>query len=423
MMRHWNVQERLVDVLGRERRDVQNLMRAAVLDADLQETVVTLMRGKAMREGINPDDMPAFGPGPPREEAQEGIAGLGSVVTGRGPEHGFRFREDHFLTHIKIDGSTGGGKTALLTHMSLQVHHAGKPVWWFDTEGDVTQFVVAAAPDVLVLNYKDLRLGLFNGPETEDLSWQEYLSKLINTFRFTIWCGDGMGNLTRDICIHLRETQGCFTLFDFNDELLRRKYSVKSREGQYWEGLKNRFEGMIVPLLGVTYGSGSHDLRALMGRSIVWQLHGLSGDVLAFWITVLMLWVYLVSEIASEPELGILLVFDEFTRICNRQRMQRQDGSEGFLLDFVRTCRKRQIGILLATQTPHLLPRVVLSNTNSWVVLRPTDGYFLRCVSDALDLDAEQQQCLMELPDRNPRRAVVRCPGYPEPFLVEIPEL
>lgn len=381
------------------------------------------MRGKAMKEGINPNSLPAFGPGPPREEAQEGIAGLGPVVTGRKPAHSFRFREDHFLTHIKIDGSTGGGKTALLTHLSLQVHQAGKPVWWFDTEGDVTQFVVAAAPDVLVLSYKDLRLELFNGPETEDLDWQEYLSKLINTFRFTIWFGDGMSNLARDISIHLRETQGSFTLFDFNDELLRRKFRVKYREAEYWAGLNNRFGGMIVPLLGMTYGSGSHDVRALMGRSVVWQLHGLSDDLLAFWTTVLMLWVYLVSEIASTPELKILLAFDEFTRVCNRQRMQRQDGGESLLLDFVRTCRKRQIGMLLATQTPHLLPRVVLSNANSWVVFRPTDGYFLRCVSGALDLDAEQQHCLMELPDRHPRRALVRCPGCPEPFLVEIPEL
>jgi len=78
---------------------------------------------------------------------------------------------------------------------------------------------------------------------------------------------------------------------------------------------------------------------------------------------------------------------------------------------------------MLATQTPHLLPKAILSNTNTWIVMRPTDRYYLNCVSTALNLDRDQEQCLMELPDRGPRRAVVRCPGFAESFLAEIPEL
>jgi DNA helicase HerA-like ATPase len=96
---------------------------------------------------------------------------------------------------------------------------------------------------------------------------------------------------------------------------------------------------------------------------------------------------------------------------------------DNFLIDFVQTSRKRGIGILLATQTPHLLPRAIMSNVNTSIVLRPTDGNFLRCVSQALDLDRDQEECLMELPDRHPRRAIVRCPGCPQPFMVELPEL
>lgn len=412
----------LAEVLGREDPKVRRLVSAAH-DPKMQDAVRLLLRGLARERGIDPDDPPPFGPGPPREEAEAGMAELGWVVTGRGPEYRFRFREGHFLTHMQIDGSTGGGKTLILVHLSLQVHRAGTPVWWLDSEGDLAAFVAAAAPEVMVLNYKDLRLALFEGPEATGLEWLEYLSKLINTFRFAIWFGDGMSNMTRDVAVALRERYGFFTVFEFVDELLRRKYKVKARAAQYWEGLKNRFEGLIVPALGQVYGSGSHDIRALMGRSIVWQLQGLSQDGLALWVTVLLLWMYLAAPITSEPRLNNLLVFDEFGRIC-RQRGRDQPGTgDNFILDFVQTCRKRQIGILLATQTPHMLPRVILSNTNSWVVLRPTDGHFLRCVSQALELNLNQQQCLMELPDRSPRRAIVRCPGCPQPFMVELPEL
>jgi hypothetical protein len=305
----------------------------------------------------------------------------------------------------------------------LQVHRDGTAVWWFDTEGDISAYVAAAAPEVPVLSYKDLRLALFDGPESADVKWLEYLSKLINAFRLAICSGDGMSNMIRDISICLKEREGFFTVFEFVNELLRRKYNVKGREAQYWESLKNRFEGMIVPGLGQVYGSGSHDMGALMGRSVVWQLQGLSRDLLAMWVTVLLLWMHLCARITSSPTPKNLLVFDEFRRICQWQGGDKIGMGDNLILDFIQTCRKRRIGILLATQTPHMLPWEVLSNMNSWVVLRPTDGHFLKCVARALDLDRDQQQCLMELPDRNPRRAIVRCPGCPELFMVEIPRM
>jgi len=399
---------------------VSALVNSPFLPTDQRMKLTRYLSSRASVESPIPQP---FAPGPPSKEAEAGIAEIGLVVTGRGPEFPFRFREDHLLTNTQVDAATGGGKTVILAHLGLQAHAAGTAAWFFDTEGDLGNYVLANALDVQVLSYRDLRLALFDGPQVEGLQWREYLGKLVSTFDETLFAKQGMQNMTREIALELRERQGHFNVFDFNEALLRRKYRLNSREGGYWESLRNRFEGSIIPFLGETYGSGSHDIRALLQQSIVWQLEGLAGDLLSFWVTVLLLWVQLASQVTPRPRLRNLMVFDEFTRVCSKERSRQATMSESFTLDFIRTCRKRQIGMMIATQTPHLLPDAVLSNTNTWIVLRPTDGYFLRCVSQALDLDRDQEQYLMELPDRNPRRAVVRCPGLPEPFLVEIPEL
>jgi len=402
-------------------KDVMALVNSPILPRDKKAKLAKFLSGHAARHSPIPHP---FLPGPTREEAEAGIAEVGSVVTGKGPEFPFRFREEHFLCHLLSAGSTGAGKSTVLFHLGIQVHRSAIPVWFFDTESDLAAYAVAAAPDILLASYRDVRMALFEGPEAQDLSWQEHLAKLLATFGWSVLAGDAMCNMARETCIALRERQGPFTLIDFYEALLRLKYKVNSREFNFWESLRNRFGGFIVPLLGETFGSpGSHDIRALMGKSVVWDLHALSPDMVNFFMTVLLLWVHLVSPVRSSPRLRLLLVLDEFGRVSGRQQAERWGMGEPLLFDFMRTCRKREIGVLIGTQTPQLLPRQVLSLTNSYVVMRPPDGNFLECVSDALNLDREQEAALMSLPDRNPRQAVVKCPGFSQPFIVQIPEL
>jgi hypothetical protein len=397
---------------------IKALVNSPLLPKDKKFKLARWLGARAARRNPNPHP---FLPAPAQEVAGNGIAELGLVVTGVGPEYPFRFREDHFV-HMQVDGSTGAGKTLTLVALSIQLHRAGIPVWMFDTEGDVSALVLPLAPDIPVVTPEDVRFELFGGPGADGVNSDEYLSKLVSSFEHTLFAGDGMQSMCLEIALELRRTQGHFTIFDFHEALLRRKYRVDSREFQYWIALKNRFGGALIPFLGKTYGSGSHDIVAMMRSSVVWQLHGLSEYLLRFFLTALELLVQMASPVAASPGLGLELAIDEFMRVCGGEADRRTRIGESMTIDFMRTCRKRRIGVLLATQTPHLLPKPLLSLMNSWVVLRPVDGYYLRCVADALALDAEQERCLMELPDRGPRRAVVRCAGFPEAFLVELPE-
>jgi hypothetical protein len=364
-----------------------------------------------------------FLPGPSLEEASQGDLSLGlQVVTGRGPEYEFRLQSRGLLGVSQVDGPTGAGKTITFFLLARAAERAGASAWYFDTEGDLGRLAVAADPTIPVITPSMYRQDLFVGPPAMELDWRQYVSKLVSTTQETLYARNGMMNMAREQALELREKDKRFTLFDFYHHLLGKKYSLNTRERQYWESLRNRIGGMILPFLGPTYSGGSHDIRALMGRSLVWDLRGLADDQLAFFVVGLLFWVSLVRPIRADPELELLAVFDEVTRVCSIERMRRAGMSELFLLDMARTCRKRGEGMAAATQTPHLLPTQLNSNTNTCIVLRPADGRSLRAVSDSLALTGEQEMYLMALPDRNPRQAVLRVPGIGEPFLVELPD-
>lgn len=363
-----------------------------------------------------------FLPAPSRQQAEAGVAPIGGIVTGHGPEYWFRAKAEEATGGTLVCAPTGGGKTLLLARFALDLHRQGYPVWVWDSEGDMTRYLVRGAPDILMPSYREFRQELFQPYPDTDLDWNEHLSKVISSWRGPLFLGDGMANMSREIATGLHERQGHFTPYEFTEALLRRKHRLSSREGNYFEALKNRFTGMILPSLGPTYSGGAHDLRTMLQRSLVWQLQGLAEDTLSFFATELLLEISLISKVLPGMHLGNLQVFDEFTRFCSLEQMRRATAGEIFFLDFVRTCRKRQIGVAVSTQTPHLLPPQVLSDMNTWIVFRPADGRYLQCVSQALNLDADQEDALMELSDREPRQVVVRCPGVSSPFLVELPQ-
>lgn len=415
-------------------RELQDLARRSGLSRDpgLQVLVDSPLLSPKRRDKLksylaylaavnSPVNLP-FSPGPSPEEGRQGDLAIGlRVVTGRGPQHEFRLNSADLLGVSQVDGPTGAGKSIVLFRMALAVHRLGRAVHLFDTEGDMTSFAVAADPDLPVVRPSMLRQDVSQGPAGMRLGWGQYYSKYISTWREALEAGDMMQSLARQVGLELRERQGSFTLFDFQQCLSRKKYSARSREQGAWASLTNRLVGNILPFLGKTFSGGSHDPRVLFSTSVVWDLQELSDDQLGFFLTGLLLWATLVRPFSSNPKLDLFCVFDEVTRFCSVERMHRATMSEPLLLDVARTCRKRGMGLGTATQTPQLLPKQLSSNTNTWIVLRPADGPSHGAVSRSLNLKPDQQDYLMQMPDREPREAVVRVPGIADPFLVRLP--
>ena len=254
------------------------------------------------------------------------------------------------------------------------------------------------------------------------LDWAEFISKVVASWADPLMAGDGMRCMAREAIFAVHDRDGYLTPYEFLEELLRHKHRLSAREGNFLDSLKNGFEGMIIPMLGPTYSGGHHDLLPMLRQSVVWQLQGLSVDVLSFFATELLLAVSLIKKAGPGGRLENLQFIDEFSRFLGSDSRVRLGAGEAFLVDYIRTARKRGLGVVVSTQTPQLLPRQVLSDMNTMITFRPIDGSYLDCVSHAMNLNAGQEAELMELPDREPRQVVVRCPGVSNPFLVELPQ-
>lgn len=166
-----------------------------------------------------------------------------------------------------------------------------------------------------------------------------------------------------------------------------------------------------------------HDLGALLRRSVVWRLRGLNDDHLAVVIGAMLLWVETYRQVHYRWELENVFMFDEITRICNLSREQRADISEPFFYDFVRTCRKRGIGLLLATQTPGLLPPPLLANLSTWYAFKPVDAATIRVLTSSMGLSQEHMDYFLRLTPAQGRTIAVRHPAHSWPFLVCVPDV
>ena len=111
------------------------------------------------------------------------------------------------------------------------------------------------------------------------------------------------------------------------------------------------------------------------------------------------------------------------TRVCNILRERRADISEPFFYDFARTCRKRGIGLVVASQTPGLLPVPVLANLSTWYAFKPVDAASVRVLSNSLGLRQEQLDYFLTLAEEKGRVVVVRHPVHHLPFLLQVSEV
>lgn len=371
-------------------------------------------------------DYHPFLPGPRSEQAEAGDLDVGRVVTGTGPGHVFRMALLWLLLHVLICGSTGSGKTTLGLALTIALHRLGKPVWWLDSEDEVAPVVLGAcgtgegAP--LLIDYEaSFMQNIFRGPSNVDQ--RKYITRVTSLMRETDFMRDGSVNLLREICFRLLDENPYFSVGDVYRELQRMRWRFRGREAEYYITLRNRLGEMLASLGKVYDAPAGHDISKLLKRSVIWRLRSLSDDHLTRALYFLSLFVGMHQPVHYQPVLDCTFYIDEATRVCNVQRAARADLSEPFIYEMARAFRKRGIALIMCTQTPHLLPKAVLSNLCNWLVFRPTDSHYIALVANSLALDREQQACLARLGQDGTRRIIARTVTETTPFLVELPDI
>jgi hypothetical protein len=359
-----------------------------------------------------------FMPGPCPDELPLGDITIGNLDSDSGA---LMIPIQYFTEHAVVTGTTGMGKSWFVKSILLSLIEHGAHVWLPDTEDEYKDLALFLPPEKLWIF--DISRGEFKRNCLQPLpgeSIEDVIARNKDVWR-EMFLRDGSINMFSEIMhdLYRNHVDGFPTLVDFFECLPRYRYKLDSRRGQYMESLLNRTTN-IVQSMSHTYDViEGYDLGELMNRNIVFRLPGVSADIQEFFINELL------AAVADYrlrcPDAGLLIVvLDEAHRFFSPGKRLRMDLAEPIIYDLMRTFRKRNAGVIISTQVPSELPASASANLGLRIVLRTIDGNCIKAVGDSMALDREQREYLPQLPER---RAIVHYKGYPDPFMVEIPQL
>lgn len=334
---------------------------------------------------------------------------------------------ESFGEHSAVFGTTGSGKSFLIMHIAPQLREKGITVIIFDCEGEYGKLLKSCPPEyILILTPQTDRDNFLEPPP--GVSPKEWLNKLRNILREVFYLRDGAINLLIDVLTNLYEERGVFngsddypTIIDLIKYLDSLSFRPGSRFSGYHESLVNRFKGLFESLEDVICCKKGFDLtKKKEGKIIIYDISSLSDDVRSFYVNLKILREALYREKLLPQGMKVAFVIEEAHSLYNHSIAQRYDLGEPFVFRSARTLRKRGIFNIYSDQVPSELPAPLSANVNNHFVLKIVNGKCIRRVAQSINLLKEQAEYL---PVMEKRECIVQSGDFPEPLLIEIPEL
>lgn len=351
---------------------------------------------------------------------------IGEMITGEGHAGKLMIPLVSFMLHSLIAGIIGIGKSFLIKLIVTQLIAKGITVIIFDSENDFKDLLGVVRPEkILIFDAHTDRDNFLEPPP--GVSPKEWLAKLTNIFR-EMFLRDGSINLLREFLIKIYIVRGIFnggddypTILDLVNLLENTQFKPGSRFSGYLESLTNRFKGLLENLSETFTCKKGYDLtKEQEGKIIIYRTGNLSDDIRNFYINLKMLKEATYREKLPPQGLKTVFVLDEAHKLYNEKLAQRYDLGEPMIFSSSRTFRKRGIGCIYADQVPSELPSVLSGNVSNHIVFRLVNGKCIWRVSQSINLNPEQAEYLPVMPKRH---CIFQSGDYPEPVLVEIPEL
>lgn len=255
---------------------------------------------------------------------------------------------------------------------------------------------------------------------------KEWLAKLKKPFR-EFYLRDGSINLLDKLHYNLYANNGIFdggddypTILDLISLLDKIQFKPGTRFSGYHESLSNRFNGLLDNLGDTLTCKKGYNLFKKQGKVIIYRTGSLSDEVRNFYINLKILKESTYREKFPPHGIETIYIIDETHKHYNEKLALRNDLSEPLIFSSSRTLRKLGIGCIYSDQVPSELPSSLSGNVNNHFVFRLVNGKCIWRISQAMSLNKQQAECLPTLPKR---QCIFQSGDYPNPVLVEIPEL
>ncbi len=313
---------------------------------------------------------------------------------------------------VIVAGVKGSGKSTLLKFLAAQLRHQ-VGVFVFDTENEYASSLCHPSSRFLYLPFTDYRRNILWGPPNVPVA--QWLEVVKNNLREDFQLDDPAINILAQAFDSMQRQQIPLNLPDLLQELNRGVYRSQSQKA-----LLNRLTGLRNST-GDVFGSREGiDFRRVENASIVFDLERAGFVPRSVFYHDMYIWFQGHREFVATRGLQNVWIFDEAHTLFSRIAAGRNPIGEPLALQMFRMARKRGIGFIVGDQIPTFEHPIVRGNIGLKIIFRLGDYAAVQMYAHALGLTPEQQNLLMNLPDRV---AVVHHPRIPKPFLVEIPTL
>ncbi len=365
----------------------------------------------------------------PEKEFIDGEYKLGKVVYGDQEYYPFGLRENEWLRHIGIFGTTGSGKTNCAFILLWNLLKKKKPFLIFDWKRNYRDLLAFEEfRDTKVYTIGREVSPLFFNPliPPRNTNPQSWLKKLIEILMHSYFLGEGVSYLLQNAIDQAYSDFGVYS--DSPDKYPTFKDVLAILEKTQVKGRKALWMDSTLRTLGVLcFGEFSRVLNVrkpypigdLLKENIILELDSLTNSDKTFFIEALLLWIhhYRLSEKHRE-KFKHALIIEEAHHILLRKK-QEMTGTEAITDIILREIRELGESIILIDQHPSLISMPALGNTYTTICFGLKHKADMRTISESILLEREQVDFLGQL---ETGLAIVKLQGrYFKPFLVKFP--
>jgi len=328
---------------------------------------------------------------------------------------------------VLITGATKYGKSFAILSLCLSLIAAGIPVIVFEKLSDLFYNLQTAFPySVLVMRTDgSFPFNPLSVPKNYPIS--DYIFKIINLIARVFGRRDS-GHLlqikSQELIQKYDTTLGFFPCIQDLHEYILSTFMPRglSNSKALRDSILRVTGGLIASSLGKTLNCSQGLLwRELIEKkiSLVVQMDNLGAEHEVFLITAVLLQLYIESLCLPEDDkiLRAVAIIDEAAIPGDRKWDQ---GGISPLAELVSILRHAKVGLVLATQVPHLLSDMILANICTPITFRLNNADDVAVMQKVMCLSREQASCL---PLLQPQECVIRLSRWPAPFMARIPDI
>lgn len=428
--------KKLVPIIGRDK--ASRLERAYLLgDEESRKRIVEMIDVLKAAVFADKDLKDAVLMEPPSEKiSSNGDIEFGHVLYGKKILYPFYLKEEMFLTHIGVFGSSGYGKTNLAYWLIKVLNEKNIPILIFDFSKRNYRDLLSLPElrdDIIVYtvgrNVSPFRFNPMKPPGGVQVSqWVKEFSEIFDQAYWLL--GGGRHIILKALGeIYKKKEPEIPTILDLNEWLEdygNRTSSV--RERNWIATAKRPLESLCFRETGEVFNCEKGILPSSFfekGRITILELDALSTNDKTFFIEILLQWVrdwLLVS--GNREKLAGVIILEEAHHVLNREKSKRI-GMETVIDLIFREVRELGISMIYIDQHPSLISYPALGNTSIHVYMNlGLDTKYASDVRDAtnmLGLDYEEEgEYLRRLPVGH---AFVLCRQleFSHPFMMKFP--